>query len=287
MLRGLYTAATGMITEQIRTNTIANNLANVNTNGYKKDETISEEFQSVLLHRINDDSHKKSIFDLQNIDTAKNYLLEGTVAAENSSAPVIGSLVRGAKVAEIAVIRDQGSLENTNSPLDLAITGDGYFAINTPQGVRYTRDGNFYRSAAGQLVTANNQAVLSTQGGPINIPPDIASISIRADGTVNTVANGAANAAEEAIGQIQIAGFADRGALIKEGDNLYRPQQGAQPGTATGSIQQGWLEKSNVNVAKEMVNLINNYRTYEADSKALTTQDSLLDKAVNEVGRVS
>lgn len=280
MLRGLYTAATGMMTEQIRTDTIANNLANVNTNGYKKDEMISEEFESVLLHRINDDSQQGSILDLQNIDTARKYLLKGTVAAdEGGTAPSIGSLGRGAKVAEIAVVRDQGALENTGNKLDLAITGDGYFSVNTPQGVRYTRDGNFYRSAAGQLVTANNQAVLNTTGQAINLPPDTADINIGADGTVN--------AGGQNLGQIGLAGFADRGALLKEGDNLYRPQNGAQPQQAAGSIQQGWLERSNVNVAREMVELINNYRTYEADSKALVTQDSLLDKAVNDVGRVS
>ncbi|WP_196593106.1 flagellar hook-basal body protein [Pectinatus sottacetonis] len=278
MLRGLYTAAVGMITEQIRTNTIANNLANVNTNGYKKDETISEEFQSVLLHRINDSTQKGNIFDLQNIDTARNYLLKGTVADTGSGEAVIGSLGRGAKIAEIAVIRDQGPMENTGNKLDLAITGQGYFAINTPQGVRYTRDGNFYRSAAGQLVTANNQAVLNTSGGAINLPANTDNIAIGADGTIT--ANG------NSLGKIELAGFSDRGALLKEGDNLYRPQKGANPQTATGSIQQGWLEKSNVNVAREMVKLINNYRTYEADSKALTTQDSLLDKAVNDVGRV-
>lgn len=281
MLRGLYTAASGMITEQIRTDTIANNLANVNTNGYKKDELISEEFESVLLHRINDgETPQNNISALQNIDTARNYLLRGTVAADGGSgAPAIGTLGRGAKVAEVAVIRDQGALENTGNKLDLAITGDGYFAINTPQGVRYTRDGNFYRSAAGQLVTANNQAVLNTTGGVINIPPDTADINIGTDGTVN--------AGGQNLGQIELAGFADRGALLKEGNDLYRPQNGAQPQRAAGSVQQGWLERSNVNVAKEMVELINNYRTYEADSKALVTQDSLLDKAVNDVGRVS
>ncbi|WP_182187755.1 flagellar basal-body rod protein FlgF [Pectinatus frisingensis] len=281
MLRGLYTAAAGMMTEQIRTDTIANNLANVNTTGYKKDEAVSEEFESVLLRRINDDeTGQGNISDLQNIDTARNYLLKGTVAADNGSgAPVIGSLGRGAKIAEIAVIRDQGALENTGNKLDLALTGDGYFAVNTPQGVRYTRDGNFYRSAAGQLVTANNQAVLGTNGSAINLPPDTADINIGSDGTVN--------AGGQDVGQIQVVNFADRRALIKEGNNLYYPQNGARPQAANASIQQGFLERSNVNVAKEMVELINNYRTYEADSKALTTQDSLLDKAVNDVGRVS
>lgn len=280
MLRGLYTAASGMITEQVRTNTIANNLANVNTNGYKRDELISEEFASVLLHRINDDmSEHNKISDLQNIDTARNYLLDDTAVGGNGSAPVVGALGRGSKVAEIAVIRDQGALENTGNNLDLAVTGDGYFAINTPQGVRYTRDGNFYRSANGQLVTANNQAVLNTQGRPINIPADTGDITIGSDGTIS--------AGGQNVGQIQLAGFADRGALLKEGNSLYRPQNGARPQQAGGSIQQGFLERSNVNVAKEMVELITNYRSYEADSKALTTQDSLLDKAVNDVGRVS
>lgn len=277
MLRGLYTAASGMITEQARTDTIANNLANVNTSGYKRDVAVNEEFSAMLLRRINDDNAQDDgkMPNLQNVDAARNYFVPGI----DGSAPTVGELGRGSRIAEIAVDREQGALENTGNNLDLAITGDGYFLINTSQGIRYTRDGNFYRSAAGQLVTANNQAVLGINGRPINIPPDAVEINIGADGTVD--ANG------QNVGRIQLASFADRRALLKEGNNLYRPQNGAQPQQATGSIQQGFLERSNVNVAKEMVELITNYRTYEADSKALTTQDSLLDKAVNDVGRVS
>lgn len=277
MLRGLYTAASGMITEQARTDTIANNLANVNTSGYKRDVAVNEEFSAMLLRRINDDNAQDDgkMPNLQDVDAARNYFVPGI----DGSAPTVGELGRGSRIAEIAVDREQGALENTGNNLDLAITGDGYFLINTSQGIRYTRDGNFYRSAAGQLVTANNQAVLGINGRPINIPPDAVEINIGADGTVD--ANG------QNVGRIQLASFADRRALLKEGNNLYRPQNGAQPQQATSSIQQGFLERSNVNVAKEMVELITNYRTYEADSKALTTQDSLLDKAVNDVGRVS
>lgn len=279
MLRGLYTAALGMLTEQKRTDVIANNLANADTSGYKKDDLISGEFESVLIHRINDKQDADNILALQHIDTARDYLLRGTVADGGLDAPVIGSLGRGSYVAEIATIHSQGPLVCTGNKLDLAIAGKGYFAVQTPAGVRYTRDGNFYRSANGQLVTANNQAVLDNEGMPINLPPNTADISIGPDGTIV--------AGKQNIGQIGLTEFKDRNEVIKEGYNLYKPQKNARPLPGTGTIEQGYLENSNVNIAKEMVELINNYRSYESDSKALTTQDSLLEKAVNDVGRVN
>ncbi len=279
MLRGLYTAALGMLTQQTRTDVIANNLANADTNGYKRDELISSEFKSMLIHRIDDPSDARNIFDLQHIDTAREYLLHDTVAAGGPGSPAIGRLGLGSEVAEIATDRSQGPLEKTGNKLDLAIMGNGYFAISTPNGVRYTRDGNFYRSATGQLVTVNNQAVLNDQGKPIYLPPEVANVSIGTDGTIT--------AGGQELGKIALAWFSDRNALLKQGNDLYRPQRGARPQASTASIQQGYLEKSNTNVARAMVNLIDNYRTYEADSKALTTQDSLLDKAVNDVGRIN
>ena len=146
--------------------------------------------------------------------------------------------------------------------------------------MRYTRDGNFYKSAAGQLQTVNGQAVLDNQGQPITIPAGATQIAIGAKGEVL--------ADNQQIATLQFVGFGpDRRALLKEGNNLYYPQAGAQAVPATGEIQQGMLENSNTNVVSEMVNLINNYRIYEAGSKAVTTQDSLLDKSVNEVGRLS
>jgi len=262
MLRGLYTAASGMITESLRTDTISNNLANVDTTGYKKDTMVSEEFEAILLHRINDKQN--------NATSIKGFSV-------GQEAPVVGPLGRGSKVSEIATIQDQGALQTTGNPYDLAISGKGYFVVNTPQGNRYTRNGNFYRSNAGQLVTVDGQAVLDNNNRPITLPQNA---------KLTFGANGQVSADNQPLTTLQLVDFQDRRALLKEGNNLFFPQQGAQPTAATGTISQGVLEKSNVNVVSEMVQLINNYRMYEANSKSVTTQDSLLDKAVNEVGRL-
>ena len=265
MLRGLYIAGAGMVTETLRTDTISNNLANVNTTGYKRDAMISEEFAPLLLRRINDTSKGSDVTSFKNFSVG-------------NESPVIGQLGRGSRVAEIATIREQGSLQNTGNPLDVAISGSGYFVINTPQGQRYTRNGSFSRSATGQMVNSDGQAVLGTDGRPLTLPATAAAVTIGSDGTVR--------AGDTQLGQLQLVDFPDRRALLKQGSSLFSAQAGAQPQAAAGTIEQGYLERSNVNTVAEMVALITNYRTYEADSKALITQDALLEKAVTEVGKV-
>ena len=266
MWRGLYTAGAGMITETKRTDTIANNLANANTSGYKRDDAINREFAPMLIRRINDGKMQNDVTSI------KGFSLGGT-------APVVGTLGLGSYIGEIATDHTQGGFQTTGNPLDLAIAGDGYFAVQTPQGVRYTRDGNFYKSARGQLQTVNGQAVLDNQGRPITIPANTTQVTIGDKGQIL--------ADNPPVATLQFVQFGpDRRALLKQGNSLYYPQAGAQPQAATGSIQQGMLENSNTNVVSEMVELINNYRIYEAGSKAVTTQDTMLDKSVNEVGKV-
>ena len=264
MLRGLYVAASGMITETRRTDVIANNIANAASSGYKRDEAIHQEFAPMLLKRINDNQDDA-------VTSFRGFRLE-------QRPPRVGNLGLGAYTAEIATDHVQGSMKTTGNMLDLAVSGEGYFAIQTPQGVRYTRDGSFYRQANGALVTARGQAVLNAQNRPIMLP-DSANITIGAKGEIMD--------GQRRIDTLQFVQFDDRRAVLKQGDNLYRPQQGAQPQAATGDIQQGMLENSNVNIASEMVSLINNYRIYEAGSRALVTQDSMTDKTVNEVGRTN
>ncbi|HBT78809.1 MAG: flagellar basal-body rod protein FlgF [Selenomonas sp.] len=267
MWRGLYTAGAGMITETKRTDVIANNLANVNTTGFKRDEAINAEFRPMLLRRINDNK-----VDPMDVTSFKGFHL-------GLQAPVVGTLGLGSYIDEVAVDQSQGMMETTGNPLDLAIAGNGWFAVQTPQGVRYTRDGAFFRGANGQLQTVQGLAVLGANGQPIVLPANATQISVGAKGEVR--------ADNQVIGQLQFVEFdADRRALLKQGNNLWYPQAGAQPRPATGEIQQGMLERSNANVVNEMVSLINNYRIYEAGSKAVTTQDSLLDKAANQVGKV-
>ena len=248
MWRGLYTAGAGMIQETQRTDTIANNLANVNTTGYKRDVAVSSEFEPMLIRRINDKDMRSDVTSF------KGFSLGG-------NPPVVGT---------------QGIFESTGNPYDVAISGEGYFEIQTPQGVRYTRDGAFFRSQTGVLENVRGQAVLGTNGQPIVIPADAESVSIGAKGEITARVQGAV----QQLGQLAFVQFNDRRAVLKQGDNLYYPQAGAQPQPAAGTIEQGMLERSNANVVSEMVELINNYRIYEAGSKSVTTQDAMLDKSV-------
>ena len=267
MWRGLYIAASGMITETKHTDMIANNLANAATTGYKRDDMAIREFEPMLLRRINDYSADADVTSF------KGFRVDGL------GAPRVGRLGLGSAVDEIATDHIQGALQTTGNTYDLAISGEGHFVIGTPQGPRYTRDGSFYRSADGQIQNVRGQAVLSAQGRPITIPEDAVHVTVSSDGRIYS------DGAE--IAQLGFVQFDAPNAVIKQGDNLYRPQEGARPQPATGVIEQGMLEMSNTSVVTEMVELINNYRVYEAGSKAVQTQDSLLDKAVNDVGRTS
>ena len=271
MWRGLYTAAAGMIQETQRTDVISNNLANVNTNGFKRDVAVSEEFEPMLIRRINDK-------DMRNdVTSFKGFSIGG-------QPPIVGTLGLGSEIAEVATDRSQGTFETTGNPYDVAIAGNGYLEVQTPQGVRYTRDGAMIRSATGQLQNMRGQAILGTNGQPIMIPANATDVVINENGQI--LARVPGQDAHQQLGQLALVDFADRRALLKQGDNLYYPQQGAQPQPATGTIEQGVLERSNSNVVEEMVQLINNYRIYEAGSKAVTTQDGMLDKSVNDVGRL-
>ena len=265
MWRGLYTAASGMITETTRTAVIANNLANVNTTGYKRDRALDREFEPMLIRRIND-TEKAKVTDFKGFSLDRR-------------APVVGTLGLGSYTQEIATDHAQGSMMTTGNPYDVAIAGEGYFMINTPEGTRYTRNGSFYRAANGNLVTSEGRNVLDTRGRAINIPETAAGVIIGSRG--NIYADG------QLVGTLGFVQFNDRRAVLKQGDSLYYAQEGARPQPATGTIEQGVLERSNAKVVNEMVDLINNYRVYEADSKAVTSQDTLLDHAVNEVGRLT
>ena len=158
MWRGLYTAGAGMIQETQRTDTIANNLANVNTTGYKRDVAVSSEFEPMLIRRINDKDMRSDVTSF------KGFSLGG-------NPPVVGTLGLGSEIAEIATDHSQGNFESTGNPYDVAISGEGYFEIQTPQGVRYTRDGAFFRSRTGVLENVRGQAVLSEKRRLLQIFP--------------------------------------------------------------------------------------------------------------------
>ena len=154
-----------MITETKRTDTIANNLANANTTGFKRDDAVTSDFEPMLIRRINDQSGPKDVTEFKGFSLGKK-------------APVVGELGLGSQVSAIATDHAQGSLQTTGNQLDFAVQGEGYFRIATPRGERYTRDGNFYRNADGRLVTANGNNVLDDRGRPITIPEEAASFLV-------------------------------------------------------------------------------------------------------------
>lgn len=246
MIRGLYTGASGMLAEAMRTDVISNNLANVNTAGFKKDVAVTKDFASMLITRIND----------------------------GADAP-IGGVGVGTMVDEVATIHSAGAMRNTGNDFDMAMEGKGFFTVETPQGVRYTRNGTFAKNIQGELITQDGYRVLG-QNGPIRI-----------QGTKMVVSDdGSIDIDNQLVGKLQLVEFDNEKQLTKEGSSLFAAPAGQRGKPGTGGVRQGFLEMSNVNVINEMVNLITNYRAYEINGKVVQAHDQLIGKAVNEVGKL-
>ena len=249
----MWVAKTGLDAQQTRMNVISNNLANVNTTGFKRDRAVFED----MLY--------------QNVKQA------GGQTDANSQAPTGLMLGTGVRIVATEKLHSQGNMVTTQSPLDLAISGDGYFQIAKGDGsLAYTRDGGFKISATGQLVTSSG-ALLQPA---ITIPNTASSVTIGRDGTVSIEL---AAGGSQVLGQIQIARFVNPSGLQSLGQNLMKdtPASGAPqvlaPGVAgAGSLMQGTLEASNVNVVEEMVNMIETQRAYEINSKAISAVDGML-----------
>jgi flagellar basal-body rod protein FlgG len=249
----LWVSKTGLDAQQMRMNVISNNLANVNTTGFKRDRAVFED----LLY--------------QNVRQA------GGQTTANTQSPTGLMLGTGVKVVATEKIAAQGNMINTQNSLDLAITGDGYFQITQQDGtLAYSRDGNFKISSTGQVVTANG-ALLQP---PITIPNNASSVTVGLDGTVSAELNAGG---QQNLGVIQIARFVNPSGLTPIGNNLMTASaasgqpQVLQPGVAgAGKINQGSLEASNVNVVEEMVNMIETQRAYEINSKSISAVDGML-----------
>ena len=249
----MWVAKTGLDAQQTRMNVISNNLANVNTTGFKRDRAVFED----MLY--------------QNVKQA------GGQTDANSQSPTGLMLGTGVRIVATEKLHSQGNMITTQSPLDLAISGDGYFQIAKGDGsLAYTRDGGFKISATGQLVTSSG-ALLQPA---ITIPNTASSVTIGRDGTVSIEL---AAGGSQVLGQIQIARFVNPSGLQSLGQNLMKdtPASGAPqvlaPGVAgAGSLMQGTLEASNVNVVEEMVNMIETQRAYEINSKAISAVDGML-----------
>ncbi len=259
MVKGLYTAYTGLRNEQRRLDVISNNIANSNTTGYKKMGVTSQTFDRELAVRIDDDSDV--------------YLKKP-----------IGDVSLGVKIGETYTDFTQGGFRNTGNPYDIALAGDGFFTISMTdkagvEHIRYTRDGSFTVTREGYLVTKDGDFVLGANNQRIQIPgADTAEVSI--DSLGNIYAN------EVFVGQLQIVDFQNHDALLLYGENMFDALPEAGMVASNALTRQGYLETSNVNIINEMVSMITITRAYETNQKMVQTIDSSLEKAVNEVGKV-
>ena len=250
----LRVAKTGLYAQQTRMNVISNNLANVNTTGFKRDRAVFED----LLYQ--------------------NIKQPGGQTTANTQSPTGLMLGTGVKINATEKLHMQGNLVNSQAPMDVAITGDGYFQIQMPDGTTtYSRDGNFKLSNTGQMVTALGFPLVPA----ITIPNNAAALTVGRDGAVSVEL--VAGAGAQNIGQIQLARFVNPSGLKPIGNNLYEASQASgaaqilQPGVnGAGTLNQGSLEASNVNVVEEMVNMIETQRAYEINSKAISAVDGML-----------
>ena len=259
MIRAMRTAASGMYAQKLNVDNISNNLANVNTTGFKKAKL---EFQDVLYEVMR---------------------MAGATTTLGFEVPVELQIGYGAKAVASQRIFSQGNLVNTGNPLDLAIDGDGFFMVEMPDGtIGFTRDGSFKLSRDGDMVTS--EGYLLTAG--ISIPAEAETISIGVDGTVSIVNAGETEATE--IGQLTIAKFLNPAGLSAMGRNLYEQTtasgdyiEGVAGLDGLGLIRSGYLEMSNVETVEEMVNLIVAQRSYEINSKAIQTAEDMMQIANN------
>ncbi|MBW2582115.1 MAG: flagellar basal-body rod protein FlgG [Deltaproteobacteria bacterium] len=259
MIRSLWTSATGMQAQALNLDVIANNLANVNTAGFKKSRA---EFQDLLYETLRP---------------------AGTSSSQDTQVPTGIQIGHGTRPSTVLKIFSQGNMENTQNELDLAIEGDGFFQIILPNGeTAYTRDGSFKLDSDGRIVNSDGFALEPE----ISIPSDALSISVGIDGTVSVLQAGDSTPSE--IGTIELARFVNPAGLISTGRNLYITSEASgdemtgTPGEdGLGSIAQGFLEMSNVSVVDEMVSMITAQRAYEVNSKSIQTADEMLQMANN------
>lgn len=257
MIRALWTASTGMEAQQLNIDIIANNLANVNTTGFKKGKA---DYQDLLYQEM------KSA---------------GTSSSPSTMVPTGIDIGQGVRTVSTEKLFEQGNFKQTGQPLDLAIEGDGFFQITMPDGTTaYSKNGELKVDNEGRLVTSDGY-LLEPQ---ITVPSDALSVTISADGIVSVTQPGAS--APTQVGNIELARFINPSGLQPAGKNLYLPtaasgdpQTGAPGATGLGTLAQGFLEMSNVSVVEEMVNMIAAQRAYEINSKAIQTADEMLQNA--------
>ncbi len=256
MIRSLWVARTGLDAQQTQLDVIANNLANVSTNGFKRGRAV---FEDLLYQTMRQ---------------------PGAQTSQQTQVPTGLQLGTGARVVSTARIFTQGNLQKTDGALDIAVNGNGFFQIQLPDGTTaYTRDGSFQRDNQGQIVTSDGYPLQPN----ITIPADALSVSVSQDGIVTVTQPGTAAVTE--IGAIQLATFVNPTGLLSVGQNLFRetaasgaPTPNAPGANGAGGLNQGYVETSNVNVAEELVTMIQTQRAYELNSKVVSTSDAMLGR---------
>ena len=268
MVRGLYSATAGALVAQLTTDTLANNLANVNTGGFKRTLLQVESTDTMPIYRLQTDPGRTP----------------GTSVPGVSVADPIGLLGSGSRVYDTPANFEQGALRPTDAPLDMAISGSGFFTIQTAQGVRYTRDGSFVRNNQGLLATQSGDLVLGQNNGSIAIPEG--NLTVDRNGAILVADPNAPTAPPRTVGTLQITEFANLVGLRPEGANRFVDSGVANPQNATqSSVVQGAIEGSNADVIRSMVGLIVAQRWFEANEKMIQTQDTMNQQAINDVGR--
>jgi flagellar basal-body rod protein FlgG len=256
MLRSLYTAATGMEAQQLKMDLIANNLANTSTTGFKR---VRAEFQDLMSETIQ----------------------QATPAGpQGGGQPTPLQVGLGVKTGSTTRDMGIGDMTNTQNPLDLAISGSGYFRVQLPSGdIAFTRAGNFRVDENGRLVTQHGETVEPA----ITVPPETTALTIKPDGTVLAQVPNKTDPTE--LGQLQLTTFTNPAALSAIGNNLFQPtgatgqEVQSKPGEqGSGSINQGVLESSNVQAVQEMIDMISTQRAYEMNSKVVQTADQMLQR---------
>ena len=256
MIRSLWIARTGLDAQQTQLDVISNNLANVSTNGFKRGRAVFEDLLYQTLRQ------------------------PGAQSSQQTQIPSGLQLGTGVRPASTARIFTQGNLQKTDGTLDMAVQGNGFFQILLPDGTTgYTRDGSFQKDNQGQIVTSDGYPLQPN----ITIPANALSVTIGTDGTVSITQPG--SSATTQIGSIQLATFINPGGLQSMGQNLFLETAASgtptpnTPGTnGAGVVNQGYVETSNVNVAEELVTMIQTQRAYELNSKVVSTSDSMLGR---------
>jgi flagellar basal-body rod protein FlgG len=262
MASSLWAAKTGLEAQQTRMTVVSNNLANVNTTGFKKGRVAFEDLMYQNVRQV------------------------GALGASDTLLPSGLMVGTGVRVVATEKVNSQGNIQVTSNPLDVAINGRGFFQVSLPDGTTaYSRDGSFKVNAEGQLVTSGGYRLLPA----VTIPEGAVSVAIGNDGAVSVQLQG--QAAPNQVGTIQIADFLNPAGLQPRGENLFLESQSSgapQTGTAgvngLGTLQQGALEASNVNVVEELVNMIETQRAYEMNSKAIGTTDKMLEFLTQRIG---